>query len=139
MFATVLARDARAAAVEGLTLTAIVSRADGVEYGRYPLPDQGAGGRTLTLPIDAAAPTGGWRLAVHADPEASPLATAAFLVEDFVPERVDLTLALPEGAIDPAAPPTIEARADFLWGAPGADLALEGETRVAVVAGASAA
>ena len=130
VFATVLARDARARAVEGLTLTAIVTRADGVEYGRYPLPDQGAGGRVLTLPVDAGAPTGGWRLAIHADPEASPLATAAFLVEDFTPERVDLTLTLADGPVDPAAPPTLDARADFLWGAPGADLALEGETRV---------
>ena len=75
VFATVLARDDRARAIEGLTLTAIVTRADGVEYGRFPLPDQGAGGRALALPIDAGAPTGGWRLAVHADPEAPPLAT----------------------------------------------------------------
>lgn len=130
VFATVLARDDRAAAIEGLTLTAIVTRADGVEYGRYPLPDQGAGGRGLALPIDAAAPTGGWRLAIHADPAAPPLATASFLVEDFTPERVDLALALPDGPIDPAAPPVLDARADFLWGAPGADLALEGEVRV---------
>ena len=132
VFATVLARDDRARAIEGLTLTAIVTRADGVEYGRFPLPDQGAGGRALTLPIDAGAPTGGWRLAVHADPEAPPLASAAFLVEDFTPERVDLALTLPEGPVDPAAPPTLEARADFLWGAPGAELALEGETTVAM-------
>lgn len=127
--ATILARDTQAAAIEGLPLTAIVTRADGVEYGRYPLPDQGAGGRVLAVPVDAGAPTGGWRLAVHADPEAPPLATASFLVEDFVPERVDLTLTLPEGAIDPAAPPALAAQADFLWGAPGADLPLEGETK----------
>ncbi len=132
VFATVLARDDRARAIEGLTLTAIVTRADGVEYGRFPLPDEGAGGRALALPIDAGAPTGGWRLAVHADPEAPPLASTAFLVEDFTPERVDLALTLPDGPVDPAAPPTLEARADFLWGAPGADLALEGETRVAM-------
>ena len=131
VFATVLARDDRARAIEGLTLTAIVTRADGVEYGRFPLPDQGAGGRTLAFPVGAGAPTGGWRLAIHADPAAAPLAAVAFLVEDFVPERVDLALTLPDGAIDPAAPPTLAARADFLWGAPGADLALEGETRIA--------
>ena len=35
VFATVLARDDQARAVEGLTLTAIVTRADGVEYGRF--------------------------------------------------------------------------------------------------------
>ena len=37
--------------------------------------------------------------------EAPPLATATFLVEDFTPERVDLALTLPDGPIDPAAPP----------------------------------
>ena len=42
------------------------------------------------------------------------------------------TLTLPDGPIDPAAPPTLSARADFLWGAPGADLPLEGETRIAM-------
>ena len=66
------------------------------------------------------------------DPEAPPLATTSFLVEDFTPERVDLNLTLPDGPIDPAKPPLLDARADFLWGAPGADLALEGETRVAM-------
>src|SRR5690606_5432760 len=100
VFATVLARDDQAHAVEGLTLTAIVTRADGVEYGRFALPDEGAGGQALALPIDAGAPTGGWRLAVHADPEAPPLTTATFLVEDFTPERVDLVLTLPEGPVD---------------------------------------
>ncbi|HET9068492.1 MAG TPA: MG2 domain-containing protein, partial [Amaricoccus sp.] len=132
VFATILARDGQARAIGGLPLTAIVTRADGVEYARYPLADEGAGGRALAVAIDAGAPTGGWRIAVHADPEAPPLATAGFLVEDFVPERVDLALALPEGPVDPAAPPALEARADFLWGAPGADLALEGEVRVAM-------
>ncbi len=45
VFATVLAGDDRAVAIEGLTLTAIVRRADGVEYGRFALPDAGAGRR----------------------------------------------------------------------------------------------
>lgn len=135
VFATVLARDDRVRAVEGLTLTAIVTRADGVEYGRFPLSDEGAGGRALALPIGAAAPTGGWRLAIHADPEGPALATTTFLVEDFTPERVDLVLTLPQGPIDPTSPPVLEARADFLWGAPGAGLALEGETTIAMARG----
>jgi uncharacterized protein YfaS (alpha-2-macroglobulin family) len=132
VFATVLARDADVAAVEGLPLTAIVTRPDGVENSRIVLPDQGAGGRALTLPLDPDAQRGGWRLAIHADPEAPPLATTSFLVEDFVPERIALTLSLPEGPIDPAAPPPLAVQAAYLWGAPAADLALEGETTVAL-------
>lgn len=132
VFATVLARDARVRAVEGLTLTAIVTRPDGVEAGRYPLPDQGAGGRAFTLPLDPAAQRGGWRLAVHADPQAAALAATTFLVEDFTPERLDLALTAPEGPVDPAAGLSVQAAADFLFGAPGAGLALEGEATVAM-------
>ena len=101
VYATILARDAAAQAIDGLPLTAIVTRSDGVEYGRCTLPDEGAGGRALTMPLDPGAPTGGWRLAVHADPEAPALASTGFLVEDFVPERLDLTLTLAEGPVDP--------------------------------------
>ena len=48
------------------------------------------------------------------------------------PDNLALTLTLPEGPVDPAAPPTLDARAAFLWGSPGTGLALEGETRVAM-------
>ena len=133
VFATVLARDDRARAVEGLTLTAIVTRADGVEYGRYPAarpgrrrPRAGAADRHRARRPAA----GGWRSTPI--PRRRRWRPRRFLVEDFTPERVDLALTLPDGPIDPAAPPTLEARADFLWGAPGADLALEGETTVAM-------
>lgn len=132
VYATVLARDAQVQAVEGLPLTAVLTRPDGVEAGRYPLPDQGAGGRALTLPIDPAAQRGGWRLAIHADPEAPPLAATTFLVEDFTPERLDLTLTAPEGPVDPAAGLAVAVAADFLFGAPGAGLSLEGEARLAL-------
>ena len=36
--------------------------------------------------------TGTWRAKVHTDPKANPIAQAAFLVEDFVPERLELKL-----------------------------------------------
>jgi uncharacterized protein YfaS (alpha-2-macroglobulin family) len=125
--ATILARTTEVAAIDGLPLTAIVSRPDGVEHARLTLPDQGAGGRTLDLALDPDATRGGWKLAIHADPKAPPLATAGFLVEDFVPERVKLDLSLPEGPVDPATGAELQVRADYLYGAPGADLALEGE------------
>ena len=78
VFATVLARDDRARAVEGLTLTAIVTRADGVEYGRYPAPRPGrrrpqrSPSRSAPAPPPAAGAS-----PIHADPEAPPLATAS--------------------------------------------------------------
>ena len=131
--ATVLARDARAEALAGLPLTAVVTRPDGVEHARLLLPDAGAGGRALTLPVDRMARRGGWRVAIHADPEAAPLAVAGFLVEDFEPERLDLTLTAPEGPADPAGPLPVSLETRFLHGAPGAGATIEAETRVTAV------
>lgn len=130
VYATMLARDAAAEALPGLPLTAIVLRPDGIEHARAVLADAGAGGRVFALPLDRSAMRGAWTLRVHADVEAPALATASVLVEEFEPERIDFDLALPEGPLDPAALPPLGVEAHFLWGAPGAGLALEGEARV---------
>ncbi|MBP7003342.1 alpha-2-macroglobulin family protein [Amaricoccus sp.] len=130
VFATILARDSGGKAVEGLTLTAIVIRPDGVEHLRTALPDEGAGGRAFAMRLDPGAQRGGWRLAVYADPEAAPLASTGFLVEDFTPERLALELTAAEGPVDPAAGLAVTAQVDYLFGAPGAGLGIEGEAYV---------
>ena len=43
--------------------------------------------------------TGTWRAKLHADPKATPITQVAFLVEDFVPERLDLKLEPPTAAL----------------------------------------
>jgi uncharacterized protein YfaS (alpha-2-macroglobulin family) len=129
--ATILTRDARAAAVEGLPLTAIVTRPDGVEHTREVLADAGAGGRVMALALDERAQRGTWRMRLHADPEAPALANASWLVEDFVPERIDFTPILPEGPVAAGARPVLEVAARYLWGAQGAGLAVEGEVTLA--------
>ena len=58
VYATALARDAEAAAVEGLPLTAILNRPDGVEYSRQLVEDKGAGGHVFALPIAGSRPAG---------------------------------------------------------------------------------
>ncbi len=127
VFATALARDSVTAAIEGLPLTAILIRPDGLEYSRALADDAGAGGHVFALPIAGSAPRGVWRMEVFADLEAPALTAKTFLVEDFLPERIDFALSLPDTPIRLAdvAPLTIEAR--YLFGAPGADLAIEGE------------
>ena len=72
--------------------TLIVSRPDGVEQTRLVMNDQGLGGRALTVPLAKTAMTGTWRLWLHTDPKAPAIAERAFLVEDFVPERLDMKL-----------------------------------------------
>ncbi len=127
VFATALARDSESAAVEGLPLTALLLRPDGVEYSRQLVADGGAGGHVFTLPIAGSAPRGVWRIEIYADLEADALSSATFLVEDFLPERIDFDLALADGPIRLGDAPTLTIDARYLFGAPGADLAVEGE------------
>ena len=67
---TALMRDARAAAVEGVPLTAILYRPDGVEYSRIASLDDVAGGHVFALPVAANAPRGTWRIELKADVDA---------------------------------------------------------------------
>lgn len=130
VFATALARDPQASAVEGLPLTAILKRPDGVEYSRALVADAGAGGHVFQLPIAGSAPRGVWRLEVFADVNASALSSKTFLVEDFLPERIDFVLALANPDIRLGDTPDLTVDAKYLFGAPGANLAVEGEVRL---------
>ncbi|WP_096784239.1 alpha-2-macroglobulin family protein [Rhodobacter sp. CZR27] len=125
--ALALTRDGEAAAIEGLPLTAILKRPDGVEYSRALAADAGAGGHVFDLPLAGSAPRGVWRLEVLADLDAEPLAARTLLVEDFLPERIDVTASLPEAPIGLGDAPELSVEARYLFGAPGANLAIEGE------------
>ena len=125
--ATALARDGRAEAIEGLPVTAVLTRPDGVEYSRHLSTGKGAGGHVFALPLGGAVPRGTWRLDLHADPDAPALVSQTLLVEDFLPERIDFTMTLPEGDIRITDTPDLTVEARYLFGAPGADLAIEGD------------
>ncbi|WP_435257376.1 alpha-2-macroglobulin family protein [Thioclava sp. FR2] len=127
VYVTALSRDSRAEAVVGLPLTAVLKRPDGVEYSRILADDAGAGGHVFQLPISGSAPRGVWRLEVLADLEAAPLTSRTFLVEDFLPERIDFTLSLGDQPLNLQAAPELSVEARYLFGAPGADLQIEGE------------
>ncbi|SEK79354.1 hypothetical protein SAMN05421666_0054 [Roseovarius nanhaiticus] len=124
--ATALARVTGAEAVTGLPLTAILTRPDGVEYSRALSPDDAAGGHVFSLPVGETAPRGTWTLDIKADADAPALASTQVLVEDFLPERIDFDLSLPEGPLSADALPPLEVTAKYLFGAPGAGLKSEG-------------
>ena len=126
VYATALSRDANAKAIDSLPLTAIVKRPDGVEYSRVVADDAGSGGHVFALPVAGSAPRGVWRLEIKADLDAPALATQTFLVEDFLPERIDFTLSLPTTAVRLGDRPTLTLDAKYLFGAVGADLSVEG-------------
>ena len=50
---------------------------------------QGLGGRALTVPIVASASTGTWRVAAYTDPKRPPVGETTFMVEDYVPDRIE--------------------------------------------------
>ncbi|MFB9150833.1 MG2 domain-containing protein [Roseovarius ramblicola] len=124
--ATALARDAQAQAIPGLPLTAILTRPDGVEYARHLSAEAAAGGHVFAMKVGEAAPRGTWTVAIHADVEAPALARQSVLVEDFLPERLDMDLSLPDGPLDPDTPAPLGVTARYLFGAPGARLDVSG-------------
>jgi alpha-2-macroglobulin len=126
---TGLVRDSAGKAA-GLPVTLIVTRPDGVEHNRYTLNDEGLGGRSLTLPLGGSAMTGTWRAKLHADPRSDAITQVSFLVEDFVPERLDLTLKAPEQALAPEETQVIAAVGRYLYGPPAQNLAIEGDILV---------
>ena len=135
---TALARDSATAGLTGLPLTGILMRPDGVEYVRALADDVGAGGHVFEFPIAGSAPRGTWRMEVYSDLDGPALTSKTFLVEDFLPERIDFKLALPGDPVRLGDVPQLSIDARYLFGAPGADLAIEGEVLLRAAQGLDA-
>lgn len=132
VYATILMRDAKGSAAPDIPVTAIVQRPDGVEYRRFVLADAGAGGRALSVPLLSNAQRGTWRILAHTDPKRPSIGEATFLVEDYVPERLDLVLTPTEPVLRAGAPAEVDLVARYLFGTAGADLPISGEVSVAL-------
>src|SRR5258707_3752335 len=122
-----LLRDAQGAAALNVPLTLVVERPDGIEYRRVAVPDQGVGGHTLDVPINPAASTGTWRVRAFTDPKRPAVGETTFLVEDYVPDRLEFDLAAPDGKISRDAPAKLTVDGRYLYGAPASALDLEGQ------------
>lgn len=131
VYLTALLRDGLGNASNGTSLTFVVERPDGVEYRRATVADQGAGGRSLTLPLNSAVPTGTWRVRTFTDPKAPAVGETTFMVEDYVPDRIEFDLKTEAKAMTPDAPIKLSVDGRFLYGAPASALQLEGEIAVA--------
>ncbi|MEC9342515.1 MAG: alpha-2-macroglobulin, partial [Pseudomonadota bacterium] len=125
-----LVRDDKSAAVPDLPLTMIVTRPDGVEAARIVSTTPSLGGHEVSVDLPDNAMRGVWNLRVHADPEGEPVSDKRFLVEDFTPDRIEFDLASMARAISPSSPAEVTVKGRFLYGAPAANLALEGEMRL---------
>ena len=128
--AAALARDASADAIENLPLTFVFERPDGVVEATKVSGGEALGGHHVPFNLQPTAMRGSWTARIHSDPKAPAIAEVKFLVEDFVPDRIEfeLTALTPEIALGEPAGLSVEGR--YLYGAPAAGLSLEGDVTV---------
>ncbi|MEE4210915.1 MAG: MG2 domain-containing protein, partial [Parvularcula sp.] len=127
---TGLIRDAEGYAADDLAGTLILTRPNGLEQNRWRfdgLEDAGALQRSFALP--EAAMRGMWTASVELDGQGE-AGSVRFNVEDFVPQRLALELSAEDSPIGIGETRMIEARARFLYGAPGAGLSVDGTARI---------
>ena len=139
VFATALLRDSKGVAKSGLPLTLVVKRPDGVEYRRATLPDQGLGGRAYAIPLLPGSAAGKWSIEAYADPKGDSIGRVEFMLQDYIPERLDFTLHPAKPVIDPGEPVEFSLDARFLYGAPASGLDVTGAIRLQAVEGAELA
>jgi uncharacterized protein YfaS (alpha-2-macroglobulin family) len=132
---TSLLRDARGVAASDVPLTIVVERPDGVEYRRAVVADQGLGGRNLDVAIASTASTGTWRVRVFSDPKRPAIGDTTFMVEDYVPDRMEFDIATKATAVAKKKPFEVTVDGRFLYGAPASDLELGGAVKVQPAAG----
>jgi uncharacterized protein YfaS (alpha-2-macroglobulin family) len=111
----------------------VVYRPNGLEAGRVRFETaESAGAVFHDYELAASAARGLWTAAIELD-GLGQVAAESFSVEDFVPQRVALTLSADqETPIALREIRAIEVESRFLYGAPGAGLPIEGEARVEV-------
>ncbi len=124
--ASALARNVDASAIENLPLTFVFLRPDGVEDRRM-VKNGALGGYTLDLPLQDTSMRGTWTMQVFTDPKGSAIGDKTFLVEDFVPDRIEFDMASEAKEIVVGEPASVTVDGRYLYGAPAAGLGLEGE------------
>src|SRR5215471_2068611 len=130
---TAMLRD-RVGSALAAPLTLVANRPDGLEVSRTTVPGASliAGAATWTLPLSHTAPHGRWQIAAYVDtsPKAKPVGRVQFDVQDFVPQRLKITLT-PETPIGhPKSDIKVKVESRFLYGAPASGLTGEGEARI---------
>ena len=133
VYLTALLRDRVGAAAEA-PLTLVATRPDGMEVGRTTIPGKGlkAGAAAWNLPLSSSAPHGRWQVAAYVDTskDAAPVGRVQFDVQDFVPQKLKVTLTALTKSVKPGETIRIRAESRFLYGAPASNLTGEGEARI---------
>jgi uncharacterized protein YfaS (alpha-2-macroglobulin family) len=129
--AVAMLRDEVGAAVTA-PVTLIATRPDGMEVLRTVVAGSAltTGSTQWSLPLNARAPHGRWQIAAYIDPKADAIGRVQFDVQDFVPQRLKVTLTPQEKALHANSDLHVQAQARFLYGSPASGLSGEGEARI---------
>lgn len=128
VYLSALLRNEKATAITGMPLTLRLYRPDGVEARRFTVKADGkSGGYSLSIPMSKASRTGGWQIRAYVDPKGKPVGRVRFQVEDFVPEKMEMSLKAEVDALVPGKPNSIKVDGRYLYGAPAAGLTVDAE------------
>jgi hypothetical protein len=126
-----MVRDREAHAVKDRKGWLVIKRPSGVEFRKigFDRADQGAVAQDIELP--KTAPRGRWTANLQIEGIDDPAGKLSFSVEDFVPQRLAVTVAAQDKvAVTAGETRKVAVNARFLYGAPGAGLKTEGELRL---------
>lgn len=127
---TALLRDATGRALPDERLTLVLRRPDGVETGRTTLAASPDGGWAAAERLTNSAAFGTWRLEALDDQTAPPVGSISFSVQDFVPQLLAVGLHPAAATLRAGQPLAATVDGRFLYGAPAAGLAGQGELRI---------
>lgn len=128
-----LIRDQVGRAVANRQSTLVVYRPNGTEARRIRMSEAVDGGAIAkNIALDRSAPRGVWRAELLVDGQEAAAGDVSFSVEDFVPQRLRVQIQASEAVLRRGQSRPISVQADFLYGAPGAGLAVEAEGRLSV-------
>jgi uncharacterized protein YfaS (alpha-2-macroglobulin family) len=126
-------RDPIGRAISDRQSTLVVYRPNGTEARRIRMTEAVDGGAIAkNIALDRASPRGMWRAELLVDGQEAAAGSVSWSVEDFVPERLRVQVEASEAVLRSGQSRPINVQADFLYGAPGAGLAVEGEGRLAI-------
>jgi uncharacterized protein YfaS (alpha-2-macroglobulin family) len=136
-----LVRDQVGRAIANRESTLVVYRPNGTEARRIRIQAAEAtiGAIAKNIELDRSAPRGLWRAELLVDGQDAIAGTVSWSVEDFVPQRLRVRFSPTEQQLQAqrvilrgGQSQSIGVQADFLYGAPGAGLAVEAEGRLTV-------
>jgi alpha-2-macroglobulin len=128
-----LIRDNLGRAIANRQSTLVVYRPNGTEARRIRLKEAELSGAVAkNIDLDRGSPRGQWRAVLEVDGQEAAAGEVSFSVEDFVPQRLRVQVNASEAPLYRDQTRPVSLQADFLYGAPGAGLAVEAEGRLTV-------